>query len=131
LLYAVVCLFSFPFLFAYLRERVRQRAEQRLKSAIQKVYAETASNPSKRLEALAQRFRQAGRLRYGEEAELIAVLHAQSLFDEPCGWCEGQQLMVAEDCLSSVAKHQAEDERLSVCARCGLKPTASTLPFEK
>jgi hypothetical protein len=131
LLYAVVSIFAFPFLFAYLLERFRLRAEQRLNAAIQMVYAESASYRSKRLDALAQRFRQAGRLRYGEEAELIAVLHAQSLFDEPCGWCEGQQLMVAEDCLSSVAKHQAEDERLSVCARCGLKPAASTLPFEK
>jgi len=131
LVYAVVSIFAFPFLFAYLLERFRRRAEQRLNTAIQMVYTESASYRSQRLDVLAQRFRKAGRLRYDEEAELIAVLHAQSLFEEPCGWCEGQQRIVAGEILSSVAKHQAEDEHLSVCARCGLKPAVSTLPLEK
>ena len=133
LIYAVVSIFAFPFLFAYITERFREhfrlRAEQRLNAVIQMAYVESASYRSQRLDVLTQRFRKTNRLRHKEEAELMALLHAQYLFDEPCGWCEGQQLILPGEISSSVAEPYAEDERLSVCARCGLKPEASTFEF--
>lgn len=130
LVYAVVSIFAFPFLFAYILERFRRRAEQRLNHIIQMAYAESAWYRSQRLDTLKQRFRKAGRLRHREAAELIALLHAQHLFDEPCGWCKGQQLMMAGEVLS-IVEPQTDGERLSVCARCGLKPEASTLSLER
>jgi hypothetical protein len=130
LAYAVVSIFAFPFLVAYILERFRLRAEQRLTYTIQNAYAKSASYRSQRLDSLKQRFRKVRRLRYREATELMALLHAQSLFDEPCGWCEGQQLIMAGETLS-VVEPQTEDERLSVCARCGLKPDASTLSLKR
>jgi hypothetical protein len=125
LLYAVVSIFAFPFLLAYILERFRRRAEQQLNHVIQSAYAKSAAYRAQRLNTLKQRFRKARRLRYREATELYALLHAQYLFDETCGWCEGQQLMVPGEALS-VVDPQHEDDRLSVCARCGLKPDAST-----
>ena len=130
LLYAIVSMFAFPFLFAYILERFRRRSEQQLNQAIQSAYAKSASYRSQRLEALKQRFRRGNRLRHREAAELIALLHAQYFFDEPCGWCEGLQCMVPGETLLVVGP-QTEDEPLSVCARCGLKPDASTLSLER
>jgi hypothetical protein len=130
LVYAGVSIFAFPFLVAYILERFRLRSEQRLTYTIQNAYAKSASYRSQRLDSLKQRFRKVRRLRYREATELMALLHAQSLFDEPCGWCEGQQLIMAGETLSEV-EPQTEDERLSVCARCGLKPDASTLSLKR
>jgi hypothetical protein len=129
LLYAVVSIFAFPFLFAYIFERFRLRAEQHLNHVIQSAYAESAFYRSQRLDTLKQRFRKARRLRYREATELYALLHAQCLFDEPCGWCGGRQLMRPAETLSAAEPH-GEDDRLSACARCGLKPDASTLSLE-
>ncbi len=130
LVYALVSIFALPFLFSYILECFRQRAEQRLNTAIQLAYAESAVYRSQRLDALKQRFRKAGRFRRREAAELIALLHAMHLFDEPCGWCGGQQLILAGESMP-VAPPLTEDKALSVCARCGLKPEASTLSLDK
>ncbi len=124
--YALVSIFAFPFLFAYILERFRLRSEAHLKIAIQMAYTESAPYRAQRLAALTQRYRKTGRFRYREESELLALLHAQFLFEEPCGWCEGQQLFLAREDIS-VAEPRSEGERLSVCARCGLKPESSTL----
>ncbi|ETW94329.1 MAG: hypothetical protein ETSY1_35370 [Candidatus Entotheonella factor] len=126
LVYAVVSIFAFPFLFAYLIERVRLRAEQQLNRVIQMAYTESAAYRSQRLDTLKQRCGKSGRLRHREATELAALLHAQHLFDEPCGWCEGQQLILSSEALSSAAS-LFEDQPLSICVRCGLKPEASTL----
>ncbi len=131
LIYVVVSIFALPFIFAYILERFRLRAEQQLNIAIQKAHSESTAYRSQRLEALTQRFCRSGRLRYREEAELIAILHAQYLFDEPCGWCEGQQLILAEERLASAHAPRVETDRMTVCARCGLKPEASTLSLER
>ena len=127
LTYAIVSIFALPFLFAYILERFRLRAEQRLKTTLQMAYAESTRYRSQRLDVLKQRLQQTGRLRYREEAELMALLHAQYVFDEPCGWCEGQQRMLTGEAALLVGHSPAEAEQLSVCARCGLKPEASTL----
>ncbi|ETX07849.1 MAG: hypothetical protein ETSY2_08820 [Candidatus Entotheonella gemina] len=129
LVYAAVSIFAFPFLFAYILERFRLRADQQLDAAIQIAYAESAAYRSQRLNTLKQRVRKTGRLRHRETAELLALLHAQHLFDEPCGWCDGQQLFLAKEALLVI--EQSEGEPLSVCARCGLKPEASTLSLER
>ena len=126
LVYAVVSIFAFPFLFAYTLERLHRRAEKRLNTSVQMAYTEPASYRSRRLDELQQRFRKRGRFRYRETAELTALLHAQYLFDETCGWCNGQQLILSEP--KSVLDPQGEDWQ--VCARCGLNPEVSTLSFE-
>ena len=129
LIYAVASIFGFPFFFAYILERFRRRAERRLNEAIQLAYAAPASYRSQRLEALKQRFQKIGRLRHRQTLELVALLHAQHLFDEPCDWCEGRQLMMASEDLSGLTP-QIEANAWSVCARCGLKPEASALSLE-
>jgi hypothetical protein len=130
LLYAVVSIFAFPFLFAYILECFRRRAEQQLNHMIQSAYAKPSAYRAQRLDMLKQHFRKARRLRYREATELYALLHAQYLFDEPCGWCGGRQLMMPGETLS-VVDPQSEDDRLSVCARCGVKPDASPLSLER
>ena len=129
IIYAVASIFGLPFLFAYILEGFRRRAERRLNEAIQLAYAAPAAYRSQRLEALKQRFQKIGRLRHRQTPELMALLHAQHLFAEPCGWCEGRQLIMASEELSGLAP-QSEADSWSVCARCGLKPEASTLSLE-
>lgn len=126
LIYATVSIFAFPFLFAYVLERFRMRADHRLNIAVQMIYTQSPDYRSQRLDTLKQRFWKAGRLRHREATELLALLHAQHLYDEPCGWCEGQQLILANEA-SSMVESTIDGGSLPVCARCGLKPEASTL----
>lgn len=129
LIYAVVSIFALPFLFAYIIERFERHAAKRLDDAIQRAYAESELYRSTRLETLRRRFLKTGRLRDREAAELIAMLHACHLYGEPCGWCDGQQLILADELLPEetlISEHEA----LSVCARCGLKPEACTLSLK-
>lgn len=130
LIYAVVSIFAFPFLFAYILHRFEQRAARRLDAMIQRAYAESSLYRVTRTERLKQRFRKAGRLRHRETVELIALLHACHLFDEPCEWCDGQQLLLADESLSETAA-VSEHEPLSVCTRCGLKPEACTISLRE
>ncbi len=130
LIYAVVSIFALPFLLAYILDRFEQRVAKRLDAIIQRAYAESAPYRVARTDILKQRFRKAGRLRHRETAELIAILHACHLFDEPCGWCDGQQLILVDEPLSEEAP-LSEHEALSICTRCGLKPEACTLSLKE
>lgn len=131
-IYALVSIFAFPFLFAYIIERFRLRSEEQLYTAICMAYTESTSYRSQRMNMLRERFCRTRRFRPRVRTELLALLHAQFVFEELCGWCEGQQLMLANEPESIFrGKLQSDDERLWVCARCGLKPGTSTLCLER
>ncbi len=128
-IYAAISIFALPFLLAYILEHFARHAAKRLDITIQRAYAESEPYRAARLEALRQRYLKAGSLREREMAELIAVLHACHLYSEPCGWCEGQQLILVDNSLPTEALI-SEQEALTVCARCGLKPDAATLSLK-
>lgn len=130
LIYAVVSIFALPFLFAYILHRFELRAAKRLNALIQRAYAESERYRAARTEALKQRFLNTGILRHRETVELVAVLHACHLFAEPCGWCDGQQLILDDEPLSE-GLTSLDDEPLSVCTRCGLKPEACLLSYKQ
>jgi hypothetical protein len=88
LLYFVLAVFTVPFLLAFLIETVQRRAARRQQRAIHQAYAGTPDSRRRRLREIKQRHERTHKVRWREQAELAALVHALALYGEPCWWCD-------------------------------------------
>jgi hypothetical protein len=118
LVYFLLSVFAFPFLLAFVIEVCQRRAARRQQQVIQLAYTGSPAYRRQRLLACKQRCQRTGRVRQGDQAELVALLHALHVHGEPCWWCDRPEVTPPnEPVLTAVT---------GMCSRCGI--TLHTLP---
>jgi hypothetical protein len=87
LVYFVISVFTVPFLLAFIIETCQRRAARRQQRAIQQAYTGTPEYRRQRLLEMKQRYERIHKVRWREQAELTALMHALVLYGESCWWC--------------------------------------------
>ena len=88
LLYFVLSLCTVPFLLAFSIEMMQRRAARRRQHAIHQAFAAPPDYRRQRLLEIRHRYERTHRVRWHEQAELQALLHALVQYGEPCWWCD-------------------------------------------
>jgi hypothetical protein len=111
LLYFVLSVCTVPFLLAFSIETMQRRAARRQHHAIQQAYTAPPAYRQQRLLEIKHRYERTRKVRWREQAELGALMHALAQYGEPCWWCD-----TPAEAPLDVAPLPATDP---YCARCG------------